>query len=114
VSLPGLPRWLVAVALLGLGAGTGLASVAVHAKSWPWFLLAVAAPLATTIALVSGLPRCAFVAGWFGLLILATLGRPEGDYAITSSAKGYSLLGAGVVLLLIAVATIPRPVRTSP
>ena len=114
MSLPGLPRWLLAVAVLGLGAGTGLASVAVHDKSWPWFLLAVAAPLATTIALASGIPRSAYVAGWFCLLTLATLGRPEGDYAITSSARGYSLLGTGVILLLLAVATIPRPVRTSP
>jgi hypothetical protein len=114
VSLPGLPRWLSAVALFGLGAASGLASVAVHDKSWPWFLLAVAAPLATTVALASGLLRSAFVAGWFGLLMLATLGRPEGDYAIASSGRGYGLLAAGLLLLGFAVATIRRPVRTSP
>ena len=109
-----LPRWLHAVALFGLGAASGLASVAVHDRSWPWFVLAAAAPLATTIAVASGLLRFAFVAGWFGLLMLAVLGRPEGDFAIRSTERGYALLGAGLLLLVLAMATIRPPVRTSP
>jgi hypothetical protein len=100
--------------LFVLGAASGLASVAVHDKSWPWFLVAVAAPLATAIAAAAGLLRFVFVAGWFGVLMLAMLGRPEGDYAITDSVRGYALLGDGVLLLVLAVTTFPRPVRTSP
>lgn len=111
MSRPG--RWAYAVSTFVLGAASGLASVAVHDKSWLWFVLALAAPLATTIAVAAGLLRVAFVAGWFGVLMLAVLGRPEGDYAISSNVRGYSLLGAGLLILALAVATIPRPVRTS-
>jgi hypothetical protein len=48
------------------------------------------------------------------LLMLAVLGRPEGDYAISSTVRGYSLLLFGLLLLVVPVATIRRPVRTSP
>jgi hypothetical protein len=112
VSPPG--RLAHAVAMLVLGGASGLASVVVHDKSWPWLALAVAAPLATALASAAGLPRVAFVAGWFALLTVAVLGRPEGDYAIRSSARGYALLGGGLFLLMLAVATIRRPVRTAP
>jgi O-antigen ligase len=97
-----------------LGAASGLASVVVHDKSWVWLVLALAAPIAMALAFAPGLLRVAFVAGWFTLLALAVFGRPEGDYAIRSSERGYVLLGGGMVLLGLAVATVRRPVRTSP
>ena len=100
--------------VLVLGAASGLASVAVHDRSWWWLGLAVVAPVATAMAVVAGVLRIAFVAGWSVVLALAVLGRPEGDYAIRSSARGYVLLVAGMVLLVLAVATVPRPVRASP
>ena len=109
-----LGRAAYAVGLFVLGAASGLASVVVHDKSWPWLLLALAAPLALTIAVPGGLLRLSFVGGWFALLLLAVLGRPEGDYAIRNGTRGYALLMGGMVLLALAIATIRRPVRPSP
>ena len=103
-----------AVPVFVLGAVAGLASVVVHDRSWLWFLLAVTAPLAITVAVASLLLRFAFVAGWFAVLTLAVLGRPEGDYAVSGSVRGYSLLVFGLLLLVVPVATIRRPVRTAP
>lgn len=103
-----------AVPVFVVGAVSGLASVVVHDRSWFWFLLAVSAPLAITVAVSSVLLRFAFVGGWFVMLMLAVLGRPEGDYAISSTVRGYSLLLFGLLLLVVPVATIRRPVRTSP
>lgn len=112
MSRPGRAAYAVGAFLIG--AASGLASVVIHDRSWAGLLLALAAPLATSLALAAGLVRLSFVAGWFLLLALAVLGRPEGDYAIRSSGRGYALLVGGMVLLVLAVATIPRPVRASP
>lgn len=103
-----------AVPVFALGAASGLASVTVHDRSWLWFLLAVSAPVAITVAVASLLLRFAFVAGWFAVLMLAVLGRPEGDYAVGGGVRGYSLLVFGLLLLAAPVATIRRPVRAAP
>jgi hypothetical protein len=108
-----LGRAAYAVALFALGAASGLASIVVHDRSWAWLLLALAAPLALAIAVPGCLLRLSFVAGWFALLMLAVLGRPEGDYAIRSGDRGYVLLVGGMVLVTLAVATVRRPVRPS-
>lgn len=104
-------RLALAGALLVLGLCAGLASVAIHDKGWAWFLLAVAAPLATSAAAAPGLPRGGFSLGWLVVLAIALGGRPEGDFAIQATARGYGLLASGVVLLGVAVATFPRPPR---
>jgi len=93
------------LALFPLGAATSLASVAVHAKSWPWLVLAVLTPVVTAYAAHPGLPRNSFVAGWFALLMLAVAGRPEGDYAIIGTVAGYALLLTGLGLLAFAGVT---------
>lgn len=90
-----------------IGAGTGIASIAVHQKAVPWLLLAVAAPLATAIALPRGWARVGFGLGWVAIVLLAVQTRPEGDYVISATASGYVLLGFALVLLVLAVATIP-------
>ena len=86
---------------------TGIASLAVHDKSWLWFLLAVTGPFAAVVALPSGWPRSGFGLGWVGVLMAALLGRPEGDYVVTSTPRGYTLLGLGLLLLMLVVATLP-------
>ena len=98
---------LVGLVLVPVGAVTAIASVAVHDKSWGWFLLAAAAPLAVTFAVPPGWPRGGFGLGWVGVLMVALLGRPEGDYVISSTARGYGLLGLGLVLLMLVVVTVP-------
>jgi len=112
VSRPGPGAY--AVPVLFLGAVSGLASVLVHDRSWLWFLVAVSAPLSITVAVASLLLRFVFVVGWFVVLTLAVLGRPEGDFAVSGSVRGYSLLVFGLLLLVVPVATIRRPVRTAP
>ena len=39
--------------------------------------------------------------------MVALLGRPEGDYVVTSTARGYALLGLGLALLVLVVVTVP-------
>ena len=102
-----MTRQLAGLVLLPVGVVTGVASLAVHDKSWPWFLLAVAGPVAAVVALPSGWPRSGFGLGWVGALMVALLGRPEGDYVVTATARGYTLLGAGLLLLMLVVVTLP-------
>lgn len=101
-----LPVLLAAAPFLALvGAAAALAGIGVHAKAWPWLLLAVAAPFATAYAAPGGLLRNCFVGGWFAVLLLAVAGRPEGDFAITNSFDGYVLLLTGLALLSYAAVT---------
>jgi len=100
-------RPLAGLVLLPVGMVTAIASLAVHDKSWPWFLLAVAGPLAAVLALPPGWPRSGFGLGWVGVLMVALLGRPEGDYVVTSTVRGYTLLGTGLVLLMLVIVTLP-------
>lgn len=102
---------LVAVGLLLLGAGTGVATVAVHELAWG-FALAVAATALTTYAVPAGWStRFAFVAGWVGTVGWLSLPRPEGDYLVSRDWQGYLVLGLGMVLIVVALATLPRPRR---
>jgi hypothetical protein len=95
------------------GALASVATVAVHDKSWAWWCLAVGAPVATALALRPGGFRASFVAGWLLVLFLAVLGRPEGDFAVSATPRGYGLLLAGMLLLALAVATVRGPRRTA-
>ena len=102
-------RPLAAVLLLGLGAGTGLASVAVHEIWWGMLLIVPA-----TAAALLGLPpgwwsRLPFALGWTGLVASVVTPRPEGDYAIGQGPAGYALLGLALVVLVFGLATLPRP-----
>ncbi len=103
-------RGLLAVLLLAVGMVVGVASVGVH--HLPFGLpLAVAAPAAATWALTGGWStRVSFVIGWFGVAAYAARRRPEGDYLVAADLQGYLLLGTGLVLLAVALATV-RPLR---
>jgi len=100
---------LLLVLRLGVGAVTGVAAVAVHQRWWS-LALAVAAVTATVLALPRGWwTRLPFAVGFVAVLGLAMTPRGEGDYLVPGNARGYVLLGVGVLALLIAVATLPRP-----
>jgi hypothetical protein len=106
-------RVLIAVAGLVLGVATGVAVVAVH--TWWWGL---GLGLATTAALLAVLPRgwgrLPFGLAWVGVVWMAMTPRPEGDYAIGADAQGYLVIGAGLVLIVVAIVTSAFPGRTSP
>lgn len=105
------PRGAALVALtlvaLAVGAGTGIASVGLHEKSWGWLALALAAPAATASALPRGWLRSGFCLGWIAVAVLTLQTRPEGDFVVMSSARGYSLFGFAMVLLVGMVVTLP-------
>jgi hypothetical protein len=99
------------VLLAAVGAVTGLAAVMVHQRWWG-LLLAVAAVSATAVALPPGWStRLPFALGFVVVLGLGTAPRSEGDYLVPGNVRGYVLLALGFVLVLTAVATLPRPQR---
>ena len=104
-------RLLVALALVVVGAITGLATVALHDLTWG-LVLALVATAVTVVALPGGWwSRLAFVLGWDAMVGWLTLPRPEGGYLISQDVQGYVVLGAGLVLLVVGVATLPHPRR---
>jgi hypothetical protein len=105
-------RALAAIGLLVVGALTGIATIALHQLAWG-FVLASAATFATAYALPAGWwSRLAFVVGWVGSVGWLTVPRAEGDYVVGQDAAGYAVLGLGLVLLVVGVATLPRPRRS--
>ncbi len=103
-----------AVVLLVAGAATALATTAVH-QHWWGLLLGAVATVVTLVAVGRGwLTRFPFALGWIGFVAWVAPARPEGDYAISSNAQGYALLVLGLVVLVFALVTLPRPGRRSP
>jgi hypothetical protein len=96
------------------GVAAGVATVAVH--QWWWgLLLAVAATLLTLVAAPPGWStRLPFAVGFAGSVLLLAVPRGEGDYLLGSTVAGYAVLGFALVVVMIALATLPRPGRTSP
>ncbi|MEP9363916.1 hypothetical protein ABLE68_13190 [Nocardioides sp. CN2-186] len=106
-------KYVAALGLLVVGAGTAIASVALHELVWGFVLMA-ATTAVTVRALRPGLLRLAFVVGWVATVGWLTVPRPEGDYLISQDWQGYALLALGLVILVVGVATIPRPTPASP
>jgi len=108
-----LGRAAVAVGLLLVGAATAIAAVAVHELTWG-LPLAVAATLVTLAALPPGWwLRLPFALGWTVLLGWLVGPRPEGDYVVSSDLPGYLLVGLGLLVLVLGIATLPRPTRAT-
>lgn len=104
-------RVLTALGLCLVGAVTGVATVALH-DLWWGLLLALVATAAAAVAVPPGWwARLAFVAGWDAMVGWLTIPRSEGDYLISQDAAGYAVLGAALVLLVVGIATLPRPGR---
>jgi len=100
-------RVAVAVLLLLVGGGVGLMAVAAHGRT-EGLLLAVLATVAAVYALPGGrwFTRLPFGAGWMLVVFYASRPRPEGDYLVAADARGYVLLGAGVVVLMYSLLTV--------
>lgn len=104
-------RFLVAALLLVTGAATALATVALH-QLWWGLLLGTAATGAGLLGLPRGwLTRTPYAAGWAAMVGYLTLPPPGGGYAIGADAAGYAVAGLALVVLVLAVATLPRPGR---
>jgi hypothetical protein len=93
-----------------LGVVVGAATVLVHGRT-PGLLLAVLASAAASWALPGGwTTRFSYTVGWVVVLAYALVPRAGGGYLIGSDARGYTLLGFGLVLMLFGIVTI-RPLR---
>ena len=104
-----MTRVLRAAGALLLGAVVGLASVGVH-NTWWGLPLALVTTAASAYALPGGWTgRAPFALGWAGVVAALALPRPEGDFLISGDLNGYVLLGAGLVLLVANLATLPPP-----
>ena len=102
-------RVLAAVGLLVAGAATGVAAVALHELWWGFALSAVATVVAVVALPAGWWSRLPFVVGWDLMVGWLSLPRTEGDYLISQDLQGYAVLGLGLVLLVVAVGTLPRP-----
>jgi hypothetical protein len=107
------PALLRHAGALLLGAAVALGAVAVHRSTGaglPWgLLLALAATFAAAWWLRgSRWPRLAvsFAAGWLALFAVVVAARPEGDYALASDLPGYTLMGASVLLVVVAMTSL--------
>lgn len=104
-------RVLAAAAALVAGAALGAASVAVHATWWG-LPLAVAATVAAAYAVPPGwATRVPLAGGWAAVVAALSVRRGEGDLLVTDGVAGYVLLGAGLVLVVTSVVTVPPPRR---
>ena len=103
----------LALLLLLLGAATALATVAVH-QAWWGVLLGLAATLTALRALGRGwTTRLPYGLGWAAMVAWLAPRRPEGDYVISSDLAGYAVVALAAAVLVVSVATLPRPGRTT-
>ena len=54
-----------------------------------------------------GLRRILYAGGWLTASAYFLLARPEGDFAVASDPIGYTFIAVGLLLLVLAVATVP-------
>lgn len=97
-------RFVAFLTALLLGLAAGIASIALH-RTLPGLLLAAGTTVLALWTLRQWLPRAAtvFAAGWLVPLLAAISGRGEGDYAVSSDALGWLLIGTGFVVLVTGI-----------
>jgi len=99
---------LAPVTLLA-GIGTAVGTAAVY--QWWWgLLIAAAASLLVLVATPPGwATRLPYAIGFDGTVALLSVPRGEGDYLVAGTGPGYAVLGVGLAVLLLSIATLPRP-----
>lgn len=95
-----------ALALVPLGLATGFASVWVSG-SWWGLALSALATFATVAAVRPGW-RLVYAASWLGPAAYFSLSRPEGDFIVESSPRGWCFLGLGGLVIVTSIVTLPR------
>lgn len=95
--------------LLGLllGVVVGLGSVFHHGADWIRLVLAVAAPVLLVVVAPGRAARAGVALGWATTVLVAVFGTGEGDLLVVADAKGWTLLVSAVLLVVVALATIP-------
>lgn len=108
-------RLLVHAAALLVGAAVSVASVTVHRSVVAGVplgvVLALVTSFATAWAMHDLLTRLAssYAVGWLVPFGLVLAGRAEGDYAVASDLRGYLLVAAAFVLVVVGIVSLsPR------
>ena len=104
-----LLRGAIVLGCVLLGSVLAIATTAVHATWWG-LPLGLSATAATLVALPPrGWFRAPYAVAWMLTVGGLSFPRPEGDYVISSDARGYVLLGSAVLLPLWAILSTARP-----
>lgn len=92
--------------LAPLGLVTGFSAVWV--AGWWWGVaLAALATLATLWWVPPGW-RLVYAGAWLVPAAYFSLSRPEGDFIVESSARGWCFLGLGALVIVVSIVTLPR------
>ena len=111
------------VAALLTGAGVALAGMLVHRETWKGVPFGLLLALVTTFVVawafrVSARPRltASYVLGWLVVFGTVVSGRPEGDFLLASDPRGYAMMLASVVLVVVGLTALAaRPdIRHAP
>jgi hypothetical protein len=97
-----------AVCLL-LGAAVAIGALAVHRMLVPaGLVLALGTTFGTAWWLRATVGRAAvlYVAGWLAVLVVAVVGRPEGDYVIANDIRGWCMLAAALGLVVVGLVSL--------
>ena len=105
---------LAHVVALVLGVAVGVASLAVHRDELgglPAGLLLVAV---TSVYVgwalrrfgATGRVAASYGVGWLAVLTYVLVGRPEGDFVIAADVDGYTLIGVGLVVVVLLVSAL--------
>jgi hypothetical protein len=97
--------------LAGIAAAVG--TVAVYQDRVGLVLGALTSLVLVLLAPAGWGTRLPYGAGYAATVALLSASRGEGDYLVTSSAAGYVVLGLALVVLVLAIGTLPRPGRTT-
>lgn len=100
--------YVVAAGLLLVGAMTGVAAVAVHSLWWGLPLAAAAIAAALAGAGRGWLTRLPLALGFTVTVGFAVPRRSEGDYVVAGNLPGILLLLLALVVLGVALVTLPR------
>ena len=101
----------IRLAPVTLLAGIAVAVGTVAVYQWWWGLLLAGA---TTLSVLLATPpgwatRLPLALGFDATVGLMAVPRGEGDYLVASTGSGYAVLGLALGVLMVAVATLPRP-----
>ena len=93
--------------------GKTVAEVAALARRRGWQIFGLAFLFRLQALVISGgrFPQSLLKVDILNVMGLAMVPRGEGDYLVPGNVRGYLLLGVGFLLVLAAVATLPRPQR---
>lgn len=93
------------------GIAAGVATVAVYQLGYGLPLAVVTVLVLLVVTPAGWGTRLPYAVGFALILGVLSTTRGEGDYVITSTWGGYAVLGLALVVLMVAVATLPRPGR---